>query len=452
MGKRLNIVAIIILMLLQSVLFLNCSKSPSDSDSQGSQNSVDLVKLGTSSFSLDTKSYIVENYKLEGRNGPIYFQVLPGCTDHCPVVVVSMPYNGIPWTADPKDIQWSNSLPGGGLTLDVDGPGYLDGSGQQIAYYHSSIQETVGFGGMFLPSNVTAVLVYNRFYLGRKMDDYVSDFTQVVDSLGAFPFIDQKKMGFLGASLGGFVSLHASAQTMAKPLAVAGITPLIDLKAEQIEMSTVSSRITSNSSLLQSSQNFYNSYLRRMSGVDVEKFTANKLATNNRISDILVIHDTWDTIVSIQQYENFRQQRPVDAFIFQHASPIDYNNFSMDHAQSIEGYSNQKTIPVYMSYLLARLKPASEEKIIYYSSQDFLMAMSEVKLAQNRGQSINWIRGLFNDLCNGGFVLKDYSPVGNLGTLSGEQMAGGLIVNVWSQQTTIENGCNFFRSNPQIFD
>ncbi len=460
MGKFRNLIFLsnfIVLMVMSSasiMLFLNCSNAGDTTGNSppNSQLGANLTNISTDQYSLNGSTYRIENYRLNGSDGPVYFQIIPGCADRCPVVVVSMPYNGIPWTTDADDLRWSNSLPNGGLTDDINGPDYISGSGQQIAYFHSNVSETVGFGGLFLPSKVTAVLVYNRFYLGRKMDNYVNDFVQVVNSLPQFTYVDTSKMGFLGASLGGFVSLHASRKTNIKPLAVAGITPLIDLKSEQTEMSNVAQRITANSSLLLSTQNFFNSYLRRMSGVNVDNYTAQKLAAENSTSEILVIHDTWDTIVSIDQYRSLAGLRSVDAFIFQHTTAINYNTFSMDHSQSSEGFTTQKVFPVFMSYLLNRIKSPSEEKIIYYSSTDFLTGVSEIKAAQDRGQNISWFKSFIDDLCTGGFQLTDYASVGNLGTLSGAQMAGGLIANVWNKPTSIDNGCAYLQANSNMFD
>lgn len=432
-----------------SLLFVNCA-NPGNNSSTTAISPIEL--LGTGSLVLDGVSYKIENYKLNTSDGAVYFQVLPGCTDKCPVAVISMPYNGIPWTTEAADVRWSTDHPTGALTADVDGPDYVPGSGQQIAYFHSSLAETAGFGGIFLPSNVTAVLVYSRFYLGRKVDHYVNDFVSVVNELSRFSYVDTAKMGFLGSSLGGFISLHASRKTNRKPVAIAGLTPLLDLKSEQTEMSTVSSRITTNPALLLSTQNFFNSYLRRMNGVTVDDYTSQSIANENLTSEILVIHDTWDTIVSINQYNTFSTQRALDSYIFQHATGLNFNTFTMAHAQASEGYTNDKVAPVYMAYLLKRLKPNNEDKIIYYTSPQFLTGVSEIKLAQQRSQSISWFKNFIEDLCTDGFLLKDYSTVNNLGTLTGRQMAGGIIANVWGQPTTIENGCSFLQANPNIFN
>lgn len=291
-----GILSSVLIAFLTTVLFVNCSSKVTDSPA-AKVSALEL--LSTTPYSFISQNYEIKNYKLNSSDGAVYFQVIPGCSDLCPVVVVSMPYNGIPWTNDAGDLRWSTNFPTGALTDDVDGPNFVVGSGQQIAFYQSSIAVTVGFGAIFLPSKVTAVLVYNRFYLGRKMDNYVNDFVSVVNELHRFSYIDTSKMGFLGSSLGGFVSSHASRKTAVKPLAIVGITPLINLKSEQTEMSTVSARITSNPTSLLASQNFYNSYLRRMAGVDVNFYTSQTLANENTTSKILVIHDTWDTIVSI---------------------------------------------------------------------------------------------------------------------------------------------------------
>ena len=167
---------------------------------------------------------------------------------------------------------------------------------------------------------------------------------------------------------------------------------------------------------------------------------------------MLIIHDTRDNIVPITQWALFKTQRIIDSFIFQHAGSIDYNSFTMGHGQASEGYSNEKITPVYMSYILSRLKTPSESKVIYYSSPEFFTALNEVKLAQTRGQNISWFKNFILDLCTINFTLTDYSPVSNFGTISGELMAGGIISNTWGQPTTIANGCSYLQTHPTVFD
>ncbi len=449
---RFNLKTICIFLFAITILvmtFLNCS-GPHEADSTPSVAST-LEKLGDVPYSLVGQNYLITNYKLVTSDGPIYFQVIPGCNAKCPAVVVSMPYNGISWSGDILDQQWAANFPSGALTADINGPNYVSGSGQVIAYYNNSISDTVGFGGIFLPSGVSTVLIYNRFYLGRKLEDYVKDFVKVVDYLPNFTFIDSAKLAFLGASLGGYVVFHASRKTSIKPLAIAGITPLLDLESEYAAMSTAASRITSNPTLLSAANNFFNSYLRRMNGTNLLDNSSAKLASDNLVSSALVIHDTWDTIVPISQWELFKTQRSVDSFIFQHAGAINYNTFTLDHAQASEGYTNTKVAVVYMNYILSRLLDQSQSKVIYYSSPDFFTVLSEIRLAQNRGQSISWFKGFLTDLCTPNITLKDYSTVSNFGDISGELMAGGILVNVFAQPTTIANGCSYLAAHPAIF-
>lgn len=124
----------------------------------------------------------------------------------------------------------------------------------------------------------------------------------------------------------------------------------------------------------------------------------------------------------------------------------------MGHSQSSEGYTNDKIMPIYSSYLLNRLKTTSEPKIIYYTSPEFVTGISEIKAAHDRGQTISWFKNFIEDLCTPGFSLIDYSPTGNLGTLTGIQMAGGIIANVWGKPTTVDNGCTYLQANPNIFN
>ncbi len=440
---------------LGSLIFVNCSSPKTDGAVESVTNTdpgLILVKLSETPYEIDSGKYNVQNFRLMTASGPIYFQFVAACPTTCPAVVVSLPYTGISWTGDPMDLDWAAKDPTGQgiLTADINGPNYLPGSGDVIAYYHSSIPDAVGFGGVFLNSGVSAVVVYNRFYLGRKLKDYAQDYTEVLNHLADLKLIDTSRVASIGASLGGFVSLHASRKSVIKPKVIVGVTPLIDLESEFDFMSTESTRITANPSLLAFAENFFRSYLRRMSVAPLSDFTYSKLAVENKTSQILVIHDTWDAVVPIAQWQNLSAARPVDSFIFQHASPINFNTFKIDHGQPSEGYSNKAVMPIYMSYILSRLTDPDADKNIYYYYNDFLTTLIQVKEAKDRGQKIGWIKTLMTDLCTPNTIMKDISAT--FSQISGAQFVGGVLLNVWKAPTTIDGGCDYLLAHPDFFN
>lgn len=410
-----------------------------------------MTKLSEVPYSVDSSDFTIENYKLSATSGPIYFQFVSACSTKCPVVVVSMPYTGITWSNDPQDLAWAAKDPSGAgiLAADVNGPDYLEGSGEVIPYYNSSISDAVGFGGIFLKSEVSTIIVYNRFYLGRSLDQYANDFTQVLNHLQNFPSIDISQVATIGSSMGGFVALHGSRTAKVKPKVMVGVTPLLDLPNQFDFMSSVATRIYGNPSLLLSTQNFFRSYLRRMKNVK-EFYTSELLAQQNSTSKVLVIHDTWDTVVPISQWQQFGSIRSLDSFIFQHASEIDHNSFKIDHSQASEGFSNNAALPIYMSYILSRLKPDSQSKNVYYDSSVLLTTLTQVKEAQDRGQNISWLKNFMTDLCTSNLMMKDFT--GALVTLAGSQFVGGVLLNIWNAPTSIEDGCNYLALNSTMFD
>ncbi len=438
--------------ILTSIAFVNCSSPVNTTPDLSLSNATDsLIALSETPYSIDSSNYTVKNYKLVTTSGIIFFQFVSACSTKCPVVVVSLPYTGVAWSQDLLDVEWGKKDPSGKgvVTPDVNGPGYNSSSGDIIAYYNSSLSDAVGFGGVFLKSGVSTVIVYNRFYLGRKLDQYVNDFTQVLNHLSDLGSIDTNKVAVLGASLGGFVPLHASRKSFVKPVAMVGVTPLLDLPNEFSTMSSTAKRITSNPSLLSFTQSFFNSYLRRMNQVATNQFTSDLLALETPNSNILVIHDSWDTVVPISQWQYLSSLRKIDSFIFQHASAIDYNTFSTGHSQISEGYTNNAVMPIYMSYILKRLVAPSESKTIYYYYNDFVSALAQVKMAQSRGQNISWMYGLLSDLCTDNMTMKDLG--GSFGQLSGAQFAGGVLTNIWTEPTTIGQACQYLSTHPHIF-
>ena len=187
-----------------------------------------------------------------------------------------------------------------------------------------------------------------------------------------------------------------------------------------------------------------------MNGMTLSQYTAEKLASENTISKILVIHDTWDTLVPIEQWQSLKTHRSIDSFIFQHATGINFNTFTIAHGQPSEGYADKSVYPIYMSYILSRLKAPSEPKIIYYFYNDFLIALIKVKEAQDRGQNISWLKNLMTDLCVENTTLKDISAT--IGPLSGAQLVGGILLNVWNTPTTIDQGCGYLATHPTFFE
>lgn len=100
------------------------------------------------------------------------------------------------------------------------------------------------------------------------------------------------------------------------------------------------------------------------------------------------------------------------------------------------------------SYLsLVRLKFSS---LKYYYYNDFATALMHVKAAQGRGQNIAWLKNLMTDLCTPNMVMKDVT--GTIGTMAGAQFVGGVLLNIWGAQTTIEQGCDYLSAHPTIFN
>lgn len=450
----------LILVLLAAVIsftfFTNCSTNSNTANGQQDQNTLNSTKditslsLSQSSYTFLDKTFKTTQYKLIPQDGsvPIYAQWVSNCNYKCPTVVIANPYSGIDWTDDPIDHEWVNkpNAYSGYFINDSLGPniGGIDQSLGNLFFQAQTPEQSAAMGALFLTNNVSVLVVNNRFYRGRNLKIYVDEFKKTVQYFIQNNYINADQMAFWGASLGGFITSYASIQTLYPPKALAVLTPLLDLKREYLYSDAVLG-YSNKSDVQLAYQDFFAPYKRRIldftkatpteNSSAYEPYTLNDLAQNLK-SDFLTIHDTWDTLVPADQSLDLAnalitQNKNVTLIVHQHATNINWDTFKRDHAQTDlnEGYTNENSYLFYTSFILNRILPTSQTKILLYDFNKVSKMLVEIKAAENRGQNIKWIKNSFTELCSTNNSLVDYTHT--IGTVTGRYYIQQAMKNIW---------------------
>jgi len=459
-------IAILALLVPLSFFFTNCTTNLNQSVLNQNQNNLgttsDLtsVNLSNGLYKFLDKEFKTSQYKIIPKDGsaPIYAQWVSNCHYKCPTVIIANPYSGIDWTDDSIDQQWvrlANAYSGIFIN-DSLGPQTpeIDPSLGNIFFQAQTTEQSASMGALFLTNNVSVLIVNSRFYRGRNLKIYVEEFKKTVQYFVQNEFVDQNKMAFWGASLGGFITSYASIQTPYKPKVLALLTPLLDLK-NQYQYTDDVLTYTNKTDVQNSYKDFFAPYKRRIldftQGSPAQKpnafepFTLDYLAANLK-TDTLTIHDTWDTLVPAEQSLKLvnllnSNKQNVSLLLHQHATAINWDTFQRDHSQSQlgEGYSNESSYLFFSSFILNRILPQTQNKILLYDFNKVSQTLTEIKAAQNRGQNIKWIKNHFLELCDSQNTLVDYTQT--IGSINGRYFVQQVMKNIWSLDKSEDQIC-----------
>lgn len=445
--------------ILTSVFLVNCSKNkstsetPTENTAQNDQNSnLKMQNLEDTNYSFLGKNYKMKLAKIISTDGaqPVYIQWLSNCDYKCPTVVVSNPYAGIDWTDDAGDKVWINkpNSYNGIFMNDTEGPEVgIDRSLGNLFFQSQNKEQTASMGAFFLANELSVLIVNNRFFRGRNLKIYIEEHKKAVRYFVENNFIDQNKMVFWGASLGGFVSTHAALDTKYPPKALALLSPLLDLRKEYKHTEDVQINATLEN-VRMSYKDFAAPYLRRIidftKGSPTEKpeeYKKYEIAyiAENLKSNVFLIHDTWDTLVPVESSTELyglvknKNSVKVELVLHQHSTAINWNEFKLDHTQielKGEGYSNENSQLFYPAYIANQLLDNSNQKTIFYNYTKAAQMLVEFKAAQNRGQDIKWLKYRFKDLCLTNINMVDYSNT--ISPVTGRYFVQQVMKNIWN--------------------
>ena len=456
MRSSLKLLLLLFSIVTTIIFFTNCSTNSNSANLDKNQNNLNSTQdmtsmsLSESSYTFLDKTFKTTQYKLTPKDGSaaLYVQWVSNCTYKCPTVVIANPYSGIDWTDDPIDQQWVQkpNAYSGIFVNDSLGPqnSSIDASLGNLFFQAQTPEQTASMGALFLTNNVSVLIINNRFYRGRNLKIYVDEFKKATQYFIENNYINADQMAFWGASLGGFITAYASIQTPYPPKALAVLTPLLDLKKQYLYTDAVLGY--SNKSDVQFAyQDFFAPYKRRILDFTkdtpsvnphaYEPYTLNYLAQNLK-SDFLTIHDTWDTLVPVDQSLDLTnaliaKNKNVTLIVHQHATSINWDTFKRDHAQTDlnEGYTNENSYLFYTSFILNRVLPMTQNKVLLYDFNKVSKMLVEIKASENRGQNIKWIKGSFSELCSTNNSLVDYTHT--IGTITGRYFVQQAMKNIW---------------------
>ena len=327
----------------------------------------DYIVLKSFDVTVDDDTWKVELIKLPLPDGSYtYAQWIKANVDGLqPVAVSTMPYDLIDWTGEQIDEYIADNYPD--FVLD---PETL----------------TKGVAGI-LKNGVGTLFTFGRFYTGESLQNDIDDTVAGLEFLAKLDYIDKSKIAINGISWGGMQALHAAARAPEelKIVSVVAFAPPSDLGELDYYANQTIPQIVTDDSLKEKYANFYKNYIDRIkltTGGHVWEderafypFSNEYLAENiNTETDILIPHDTWDTIVPVDVTYDLinltKGQIDTGALLYPHAEKYDINTQAVGHGAGLMALLNT---PFQSIFNYVRLKGDSRDEIVINYSYDNLM-------------------------------------------------------------------------------
>jgi hypothetical protein len=316
----------------------------------------------------------------------IWYPPVRAFTGGNPAVLITDPYNGIDWTGDPVDARWSAAAGAGGTAFmaDVDSPGGSAAS-ESIPYSRASPAQTLDLAFVYLVNGLGVMIGYGRFYAGGDLLNDVGDVQAALAHMATRPGVDPARLGTWGGSWGAFESLYSGLGDV-KPRAIAALAPPVDFPAfDRWAMEGVDDALTGERRdfLL----TFYAPYLRRIRAALERSDAFDTDSVCARLSsELLLIHDTWDLLVPVDQSRQLAAACPqADLLLNEHTAPLNYAAEPIDHGPigREAGYPSQLSFS--LTYLLTRLLPADQPVYTGYDPANLRAWLQRARDAQPLG-------------------------------------------------------------------
>ncbi len=347
--------------------------------------------LDTRTVELDGTEYEYLLLKLTAEGcEPSYAQFFPPLSgEKSPCRLQTMPYDVIDWTWEGEDIV--EAIMAGDGKTDPDSMIYLARS--------------------HLSHGIGALFVYGRFYRGGSIINDVNDMLCGLKFLEQEDLADNDKIGVSGGSWGGFEALYACAYAPSniRPLAAAINYPVSDFEA-WYDYAAYPENYISDSAKISQYRDFFTPYIERIEkstggapaagGADFSDFRLIDLEAALD-TDILIIHDAWDTLVPVTGTEALYAALPelVAPMIFYHESAIDYNSFELSHMDLLTDGSDAPAYLTWMYiYLYTALAGEGQDIMMIYDADRIDAFCDYVKKYDDLGYEVGWAADRFLEM------------------------------------------------------
>jgi len=362
--------------------------------------------VATTTYADDSRSWTVTQARIHRPDGGrTYVQWIgsdrPGPR---PAVVMTMPYAGIDWSGEEVDARWAGyPLDAAGQHLDVDGDGV-----SAIVYERSSVAIASDQAHLHLLNDMSALLVFGRYYAGGSVGDDVEDMKAGMWFLAEQANVDRTRVGTFGGSWGGFESLYASAYADARvrPRVTVALYPPSDFSTWQAHASTRTSPV----------RGFLEPYLHRLyattggaegdyTGLRVDDLCA------GLPDDTLVLHDELDNLVPVSQSRTLLAACGGEAVYWPRDTAPDPGRTS--HGPLLEEPTFPSVSTYALVYLHLRLAPPDQAQVVSVVARDALAVhLGLVRAAQRAGRDVDWAAPRLHELTDPrlGFLDLGVSP------------------------------------------
>lgn len=433
-----------------------CDAAPSTAPWPDAGGPLDTTVLGTGSYSSYGHTWTYQLLRLaNAAGGYAYAEWMPRLSaGPGPVVVVTVPYDGIDWTGETVDQVWASrpNAATGYSYPDVNGP---DGSTSSPSIAYRLVSPQAELSSLAFPhdlNDMSVLLLYGRFYAGGTLDTYVGAMQAGMRFLATAPQVDPARVGVFGASWGGFEAAYTAAY--ASP----GVVPAVAVPMSPVlDFSVLTTHVTTDldasvpASALGTFQTFYDPYLRRIfaatggppaaTGSDYSHFDGAALCARLRTS-LLVPQDDWDTIIPVGEARAFVQSCPCHAsgLWYQHTAPappitspthgpmaqgVTYTN---DAGAQMTGLASVLTFS--FAYMNAHLLPASSTALLPYGEPDVLAFLQSVHDWQKAGLDVSFVAPRLADVAQPNVQAYDLTGMAT-SPQTGAQVVADAMARVW---------------------
>ena len=399
----------------------------------------------------DTASY--ELFELTENDGQkTYVQwFAPTGSVPGPAVIAAEPYYGIDWSENAVDADWA-ARPNAATGInapDIYGPGYVAGVTKNVSYQKMPPTSVPDQEAPLLLNHAGVLIIYGRFYAGGTFKTYYESVVTGLRFLRQQSTVDPERIGVFGISLGGFEAIYGAAHAPADIVPKYGVAwaPPLDMTDLLDYVTHLNSKFTSNSASLLWAQNFFEPYVRRITavthglpgaaGADFSTLVPSTGLLPTLRTQFLLLHDDWDLLIPAPANRAFvaASNGRVEGLWFPHQTAIDYNTFSVNHAQPSEGLTYLTPIMLSDIYLLTRLSTESSLRF-WFSDADANTTFSYFRAMQVAGQDVSTLTPRLIDMCD---PRISFTRTSNLQTLSGPAMVALILQTHWGANSTAIN-------------